>query len=841
MYTENVLVKTKMCVPETGKHTIVRRRLDARLREGLQHKVTLISAPAGYGKTTAAASYLSRSGKPTAWYSLGPEDNDPVLFWKRLLFSLDTALPGGAFGALSPSFELVSSNLLPGLVVDRLCDLPEQVFIVLDDYHLVVHEVILKSVLYLAGYLPDHAHLLILSRREPDAGFTVLLAKGAALAVGSTELALDLAETGQFYKKRGFIFSPDELDALHSATEGWAAGLVLQTLPSSRSAGVSPGLTAGTGSFLNDEVFFKWEEDVRAFLVETSVLGQLSGPLCAAVTGNRDSAALLRCLSGWNSFITPLDAQNTWFRVHPLFGAFLRDKLKDLGEDAVRGLYSRAGHWYLGNGFEQEALGAFLDAGIYAEAESLFWTVYPGYASSGEFSTLLGWLERLPEVRHRFNALYCFIRGWLLNMEERPEEAAFWNDRAMTAFEARNFQLYGFESEEVLMKTLILCQADLAMRRMDILGVMAIYARAAEYSHLPPVFHGEVNACQPSLLKTANGLFGRIRLLTSARVSDGVYATNVFRNVSTFSLVGHIEMLYECDMLDDCAALARTSLPQILETALDGALVPYFFTCAKLRRAANDMDGAFEVLADCRKRLSAAKAIWGYICDLFEAELALNAGNTRRAEALLPLGRLGIYDALSGSREFEYLTWARYLLKTGKADKAAVLLLRLDNMAENRQRLSSRIEILSLLAVADFQAGRPEEASRCLDEALDLGMEHRYARTYLDQGPVIARLLSAYVAVAETGEKRLYADDLRLRFPPEPSGTTGPVGTEPLLSRQERRVLTLVAEGCSNGDIAARLGISGNTVKYHNMNIFGKLGVKNRGEAAAAARERGLL
>ena len=840
--TENALIKTKLRVPDVGQNIITRKRLDATLRSSDRYKLTLISAPAGYGKTTAAASYLLKAGSRTVWYSLGPEDNDPVLFWRRLLRGLADAFPDSGFQELDPSFELISSNVLAGLAIDRLSSLQDTAVIVLDDFQLTGHELIRKSVRYLAGYLPDHMHLMVLSRRDLDEEFAVMLSKGQALRIGSGELALDLGETSRFFQKRGIRLTTSELADIQRITEGWAAGLVLSTLPSGAGAPAGLGSGATVGRLFGDEVFDKWGEDVKRFLVGTAFLRQLSGSLCAAVTGNGESPAILERLASWNSFVVRQDGKGEWFRYHHLFAAFLQDKLREKEPESICALYRNAGRWYEANGYLHESVDAFLDAGDYRKAESLFWTIYPSYASRGEFSTLLGWMERLPEARHRFNALYCFIRGWLLNMEERPDEAVLWNDRAMDAFQARNFELYEFPSEYALMKTLILCQADIAIRRMDVPGILACYAKATEYDDLPPVFHGEVNACQPSLLKTPNGLYGRLRQLQDAYIARGVYATDVYHNVPVFTLVGHIEMLYEVDMLEDCAALIDSNVAKVLDAGLAGAIVPYFFTLVKLNRSRGDMSGALEALFDCRTRLSGKKAIWSYLADLVEAELAMNIGDIKKAESLLALGRLGIYDELSNSREFEYVTYARYLIKTGRPDKAVLLLNRLDDFAERGMRLSSRIEILSLLSAAHGQAGKTYEALRCLEAALALGQQHGYIRTYLDQGPVVAQLLSQLAALPESDSPgRQYADMVLWHIQSAPGNMSDSGDSVAALSKQEKRILVLLEEGCSNSDIAARLSISENTVKYHNTNIFSKLDGKNRLDAVKKAREQGLL
>jgi LuxR family maltose regulon positive regulatory protein len=285
------------------------------------------------------------------------------------------------------------------------------------------------------------------------------------------------------------------------------------------------------------------------------------------------------------------------------------------------------------------------------------------------------------------------------------------------------------------------------------------------------------------------------------------------------------------------------SLEAVLELNYFGATVPYFLTLAKVRRARGDMAGAFEALTECRKKLGHTNALWGYVIDIFEAGLDLAIDDTDAAERLVRFSRMDICDEITSISEFELYTYAKYLLKTGSADQAAALLNRLNGFAEKGGRHHSRIEILCTLSASYCMNKNMDSAVAALDKALELGMEDGYIRVFLDE-PLIEKVLSRIINERKGGpdDKRNYAKKLyRLMVNrPQPAGDKAD-GSDGLLTAKELQVIRLAAEGHSNLEIAAELGVSENTVKYHNKNIFSKLGVNSRQNAIIKARDLGLI
>jgi LuxR family maltose regulon positive regulatory protein len=846
--SESGIIRTKLSIPLLQRTIFPREKLLQKMKMIPEYDITVISAPAGYGKTTAAAVYAAGSGQKTAWFSIDESDDDPVQFWQYAVAALSAAGPAHAasFQDLAISREIIENNIIAKLLLERMCGIPDDTLFVMDDFHLIGNPAILGSMKYMARYLPRNFKILITSRRELDEGLAVQLSRGKVLCLDAGDLAFDTEEISEFYEKRGIILNSREISRIFDSTEGWVAGLVLSSIASSRKEIVREATLYHRGNrqinrFLSDEVFFKWPERVRRFLIRTSVLDRFSAPLCRAVTGMSDSEEIIGLLSESNSFMVALDNTGGWYRYHHLFSEFLKTKLAAEDAQAVVSLYHGAGQWYAANGFPQEAIEALIRGEDYTGALNLFWTVFLPMAGRGALATLLGWLERIPAEVHKNAASYCFIYAYLLDMENRTVQADDWYARGLSAFDSKNYHMFPMRDDGMDMKLLILCKSGFAARKMDLEEIAACYREAAGLN-LPTAEHGETNAYQPSLLKTQYNFYGRMKLLEETYLPIYDDLTKCHGKTMAYIKVLQAEGLYERDLLDDARQLLLESLESVLELNYSGATVPYFFTLAKVCRARGDLPGAFEAVTECRKRLGHASALWGYIVDVFEAGLYLEQGDTTAGERLVRFSRMDAFDEISATSEFELQAYATYLMLTGSPDKAAALLNRLASFAEKENRHYSRIEILCLLSAAYSQDNMMDRAVAALDDALALGMEDGYVRPFLDEKR-LTKVLSRYInAKRKTGPaprlayaKRLY--QLAVNRSPAaaaPRGENGP------LSRQERQVLKLMAAGCSNLEIAGELGISENTVKYHSKNIYSKLDVKNRQNAINKARDMGL-
>jgi LuxR family maltose regulon positive regulatory protein len=427
------LVTTKLYIPPPRPNCVPRQRLIERLSEGLQRKLTLISAPAGFGKTTLVAHWELATPAPTpalrtspsadtlkmAWLSLDDDDNDPVRFWSYVIAALQTIDVGLGTDAqaLLQARHRAPFKAIIATLVNSLSDLPNDLVLVLDDYHLITAEPIHEGVSYLLDHLPPRLHLIVTTRADPPLPLSRLRARGQLVELRAADLRFTPEEAAVFLNQlMGLGLSTEDVAALEARTEGWIAGLQMAAL-ALQGALTLPGtpFTPGredardfirsfTGTnryildYLTEEVLQHQTPEIRSFLLETCILDQLSGSLCDAVTHRSDSQTVLGQLDRANLFLTPLDDARKWYRYHRLFGDLLRGYLGDQQPDQVRELHCRASLWYEQNGFVSEAIGHALEAQDMERAADLVERAALSILMRNEMTTVGNWLKALPQA-----------------------------------------------------------------------------------------------------------------------------------------------------------------------------------------------------------------------------------------------------------------------------------------------------------------------------------------------------------------------------------------------------------------------------------------------------------
>lgn len=859
----NMIIKTKLCVPAISRNIVNRGNIVKKLKNIFDYKITLITAPAGFGKTTTAASFLSASGIPYAWFSIDEGDNDPVRFWRYIMAAVEGI--SNSFSNSSVEIpvnrELALSNIFVGLFIDKLYSIPGNIVLVLDDFHLIHNELVQRSLAYFIKYMPSNFRIILLSRTEPAGELLGINATGQVLRLGVGELSFDFEETGNYFKQQGFELTPEEVAIIKDYTEGWAAGLVVISFAMEESKDVHETIKRFSGSncrvdsYLRDEVFNQWPTEIKDFLICISILDKFTGSLCQAVTGNPDSAEILIGLAAGNSFIFHLDQDNEWFRYHHLFAEFLQNRLAREGQALLKQLHRQAGDWYQENGFMREAIISFLKAGVYEKAFPLLLDIYLSMVQQSEFSTWLDWMSSVPEEYYEREVRACTGCSWVLSMENRLEEAEVWADKAQASFDRIKDELNQSE-KEFLAANVSMTKGNIGIHQMNPSQVAYYFQEADTFEVYQHIVIGEMNSGEPNLLKTAYGFKGRMKKADEAYGSVIEDLPRLIGNFSAYFTLVMAECHYERNNLESAYKIMIQSIENVLELSNSGVIVPYFITLARIKRAKGDMEGAFEAIVEGKKKLRVkSKAFWNYYFDVFTAGLYIDLQNAREVEKWLDTRRISIFDSLSCSREFEYLVFARYLNLVGRYEDALLLLNRLEAYAQKESRLGSRIEMLCLTAESYNLKGDTANAMLALDKALELGLEDGYTRTFVDQLEPMVELLIQYRNWKKKsgidskyhyarGLFRLTLENIQvLRKNVLLKGciSTGRVIDGGQLSSREYKVLQLLAAERSNKEIAAELCITVRTVKHHNSQIFEKLGVKNRMEAIKRAKELGLL
>ena len=387
------ILATKLYIPPPRPNVVLRPHLIERLNEGLHRtpSVTLVSAPVGYGKTTLVSEWVACCERPVAWLSLEEGDSDPTRFLAYLVAALQT-LPAntgaGVLSELQAPLILPIESVLTGLI-NEITAFPYQFTLVLDDYHLVDSKPIDQALTFLIEHLPRQMHLVITTREDPNLPLARLRAQGQLTELRAADLRFTPTEAAEFLNQvMSLSLSAEDIAALDNRTEGWIAGLQLAALSMRGREDVHQFIKAFAGEnryivdYLIEEVLQRQSECVRSFLLQTSILGWLSGPLCDAVTGQLECNVLLQGLERSNLFVSPLDDKRHWFRYHPLFADVLRAHLIDEQPDQVPILHQRASEWYEQNGSAADAIRHALAAEDFERAAGLIELAWPAMRMS---------------------------------------------------------------------------------------------------------------------------------------------------------------------------------------------------------------------------------------------------------------------------------------------------------------------------------------------------------------------------------------------------------------------------------------------------------------------------
>src|SRR3712207_200105 len=405
------VLATKLYAPLSQPGVVPRPRLTEWLNEGLHRKLTLISAPAGSGKTTLVGEWVAGVERLAAWLSLDEGDNDPTRFLTYLVAALQTVAPDigeSVLGVLGSPQPPPTESLLTALL-NEISTIPDDFVLVLDDYHVVDARAIDDALVFLLEHLPPRMHLVIATREDPHLPLARLRARGQLTELRASDLRFTLSEAAEFLNSvMGLGLSAEDIAALESRTEGWIAGLQLAALSMRGREDVSGFIRAFAGDnryivdYLVEEVLQRQPERIRSFLLQTSILERLSGPLCDAVTGQADGNARLEALERGNFFVVSLDDQRHWYRYHHLFADVLHTQILAEQPEQIATLHRRASAWYEQNGLLADAVHHALAAADFARAADLVELAVPALRRSRQETRLLGWLRTLPDEVVRF-------------------------------------------------------------------------------------------------------------------------------------------------------------------------------------------------------------------------------------------------------------------------------------------------------------------------------------------------------------------------------------------------------------------------------------------------------
>jgi LuxR family maltose regulon positive regulatory protein len=905
------LLETKLYVPRPRPALVPRPRLSQRLDRGITSKLILISAPAGFGKTTLLTEWLAAGPaapadeRLAAWLSLDRADNDPASFWTYVIAALQTVAPEVGASALTllqapqpPPIETVLTALL-----NDLGAITGDIVLVLDDYHVIDSRDVQDAMAFLLDHLPPRLHVVIASRTDPALPLARLRARGELVETRAAELRFTPDEAAAYLNEMmGLQLTARDVAALEGRTEGWIAALQLAALSMQGRDDVAGFIAGFTGDdryvvdYLAEEVLQRQSDRVQTFLLQTSILSRLSGPLCDAVTGQGGGKAMLEALDRGNLFLVPLDDRRRWYRYHHLFADVLQARLLDEQPDQVPDLHRRASAWYEQNGERSVAIGHALAAEDFERAAALVELAIPAMSRTRQEAMVRGWLEVIPDEVVRVRpVLSVGFAGALLSVgelegvESRLRDAERWLD-VTTGTDARSVarsaEMVVADEEEYrrLPGMIELYRAAQALARGELPGTVRHARRALELAPgddhlcragasgmlgLASWASGDLEAGYSAYAECMTGLrraghladtFGCAIALADIRLVQGRLGEAMRTYEQALQRVpeqGGPVLRGTADMYVGMSGIHRerndlhAAAQQLLRsqelgehTGLPQNRYRWRVAMARIRQAEGDLDGALDLLNEAERL---------YVGDFFPNVRPVPALRARVWIAQGSLGEalgwareqgLSVDDDLSYLREFEHITLARVLMARYQDERAersareAIRLLdRLLRAAEEGERAGSVIEILVLRALAYQRHGDIPAALSCLGRAVTLAEPEGYVRVFVDEGPPMASLLR--VAAKQQAAGKYVRQLLAAATETEQNGPVKQALIEPL-SERELDVLRLLGTELDGPAIARELMVSLNTVRTHTKHIYAKLAVTNRRAAVRRAAELDL-
>ncbi|MFL5586976.1 MAG: LuxR C-terminal-related transcriptional regulator [Ktedonobacteraceae bacterium] len=878
------ILATKLYIPRLRPNVVSRPRLLERLNEGLYRKLTLISAPAGFGKTTLVSQWLAAGPRLTAWLSLDKGDSDPPLFLTYLVAALQTIAPTigvGVLGALQSPQPPPTETILTALL-NEITAIPDKFVLVLDDYHVIEAKPIDHALTYLVEHLPPQMQLVISTREDPSLPLARLRAGGHLTEVRAVDLRFTPSEAAEFLNQgMGLNLSAEDITALEARTEGWIAGLQLAAISLQGQQDSTSFITSFTGShhfvldYLLEEVLGQQSESLQTFLLHTSILDRMTGSLCDAVllTPSGSGQETLEYIEHANLFLVPLDNERRWYRYHQLFADLLRQRLHqrsasstgdEVGE--VTELHSRASQWYEDHGLSIEAFHHAAAANDVARAERLIEGEEMPLQFRGAGAPVLNWLESLPKTILDARPSLWVTYASVLTMSGQPISSV---EEKLQAAEAALQEAEPDDKTRDLVGHIAAIRAMLAVPRNQVETIIAQSRRALEYLHpnnLP------VRATAHWTLGYAYQLQGDRAAASQAYtevISISQASGNIMVTIAATTCLGQVQEA------ENQLSLAAESYRRVLQLAGDPpwpAACEAYLGLARITYQWNDLDAAeqhgqqsfqlamqmenVDTPAACGVLLASLKLVQGDMVSatalLAKAEQFVRLHNfvhwmpevaAVQVLTLLHQGHLAAAAHLAQTHDLP-ISQARVHLAQGDTSAALAVLEQLRQQAEAKGWQDKRLKVMVLQAVALQAHGDKDQAVHLLCEALALAEPGGFIRLFVDEGLPMAHLLSEAEALGMMPDytgKLLAAceaeghksEDTSYRPPAQPL-------IEPL-SPRELEVLQLIAQGRSDQEISERLFLALSTVKGHNRKIFGKLLVQRRTEAVARARELGLL
>ncbi len=915
MIAKNPLLKTKLYIPKWRAGLVSRPRLIERMHQASARKLTLVSAPAGFGKTTLLAEWLaanSANEQAAGWVSLDQSDNDPAFFWAYFITALQKVRSEVGERALAllqspqpPPIESILTTL-----INEINTVEHRFVLILDDYHVIDAQSIHSAIAFLLDHLPPQMHLIIASRSDPPLPLARLRVRGESIELRAADLRFTAEEAAAFLNEMMKLnLSSAEVTALESRTEGWIAGLQLAALSLQAHDDVAGFITAFTGNdryivdYLVEEVLQRQPERVRNFLLQTSILDRLSGPLCDAVIKQEDGKKMLEALDRSNLFVVSLDDKRQWYRYHHLFADVLRAHAMEEQPDQIPSLHKRAAAWFEEAGMAAEAIEHARAAGDHETVARLLAANLEEFERIGRYASITRWAAALPEEMMRNRPRLALIQAAVALTSDNNNQVArrltSWAEEAISKIENSggcdvahevNGTVIGPEGLQALKGEMLALKLFTSARKLHPDEVVAIAEQARKL--ISPSKHrlrGMLHMIDAGMLTRRSDLRAALPNLEQS-VEEARRAQNPPLLVDMLTARGQVYVAMA--KLEE----GRRSFEEALHLGQNLAAEGHWMLCssqtalaeialerADLAGATRHIAAALELAGKSPTRspvLHARAAATQVFLAAGDTKAALNqleqtqvfvrGSSDSRYVSFLSSVQLKFYCqiedfeaaadvvrdrnlspdmAVDRNNEEEMTAFARYLLARAEYCDAEKVLSSALPLVRSIGCVQHEIHVLVLQAMAKELLGERTLALKSLGRATFLGEPARFNRTFThvlegSEGPMMIELLEALADAVQSDRGPVEVGSSSYLTYLLREIRTKPVTesalVEPLTTR-EIEILRLIAAGMRNQEIAERLFISLHTVKRHIANAYAKLGVTHRTEAVARVNELKLL
>ena len=880
------LVSTKLSIPVLPTTLLPRPQLMHKLNEALSHKLTLLSAPAGSGKTILLCQWAAQIPLPITWLSLTKDDNDPMRFWSYIVAACQRIQPviGKHMIAQLQSPEPPPLEAVLPLLINDLAEVQQPFMLALDDYHTITESAIHHTLRWFLDQLPPSLRLVLISRTDPPLALARRRVHHELVELRMADIRFTQEEVTEWFTHLLHLpLSPTQTTHLLARTEGWAAALHLAALSLHGSSNLPQTLADFTGShrhvidYLIEEVLAHQPEEVHAFLLATAFLDRLTGPLCDALTERSDGQAMLEALERAGLFVQPLDEQRCWYRYHHLFAEALRVcAAQEIGNEQCAILFRRASSWYEQHGLLFEAVEMALSAADYETAIRVGFSVVPRLLLIGQHATVARWVEQVPHTLRASRPLLCLGLAWtrmllgqrtlaleplreaeqsfssrqerwglgqvatayalLARLERNGKDAIRWGQMALALLTEKELAQRCFSM--IALGYGYRLQGEVTLARQKLLEARPLSEQIESKSAFlgTTLLQGEILALQGQLTQAAS-CYRQV-----------IEAGETWMHLAIEASLALGELLLERNELGGAAVQLERALSlshQYEETMLVARTVLLQARLLQATASGEQIEEAFwraVVLARQSKHPQLQASAYAY-----QVRWWLSQENLEAVRQFQTTSGLTGEEAPDYEHEEAALTLVRVLLAQGEIAGARRLLERWLAFATMQGRTQSQVEILMLLArTADMQA-QLTEAVALLHQSFQLAAEGRYCQLFVLEGPALSRLLRLLEPRVRGKASASYLEHVLAAMPagrsitsPLPSpGTRIPLRTP--LTPREYKVLRLLAAGLSAREIANELVVSINTIKTQLQSLYRKLDANSRETALIAARAWQLL